>query len=112
MPMDWRTAVGWRTTSWPASSARPRGRLEQGGQHVDGGGLAGAVGAEEAEDFAAGAPVKSTASTAVKLPKSLPRPDTSTMVCLLLKAIRVDALHTLLNCSPQPTRRRDGLTGR
>src|SRR5262245_34846239 len=38
---------------------------------------------------------KSTASTAVKSPKSLPSPDTSTMAWLLLKAVRVDALHTL-----------------
>ena len=40
------------TMSWPATRARARGRGQQGGEHVDGGRLAGAVGAEEAVDLA------------------------------------------------------------
>ena len=47
-----RTAPGSRRRSAPATVASPRGRAQEGGEHAEGGRLAGAVGAEEADDLA------------------------------------------------------------
>ncbi len=46
------TPSGSRLTSTPPTMRRAAGRAEQAAQHADGRGLAGAVGAEKAEDFA------------------------------------------------------------
>ena len=53
-PMVRRTWCGWVATSYPPTRARARVGLEQGREDADGGGLAGAVRAEDAEDGAGG----------------------------------------------------------
>ena len=67
MPKARRTSSGFSTGSWPAIESllgdkhvlsqnahlSARGR-QQAGQHFDGGGLAGAVGAEKAEELPGG----------------------------------------------------------
>ena len=47
-----RFVLAARTGSRPSSSMGPPVGLEQRGEHLDGGGFAGAVGAEEGEDLA------------------------------------------------------------
>ena len=53
-PMTRRTAAGSATTSMPSTVARALGGLAERGEDADGGGLAGAVVAEQAEDGAGG----------------------------------------------------------
>ena len=48
-PMRRRTSSAWSTTSKPATVAEPSVGLAQGGEDADGGGLAGAVVAEQPE---------------------------------------------------------------
>ena len=51
-PIASRTRAPSVATSWPATRGAAGGGGQQGGEHVDGGRLAGAVGAEEAVDLA------------------------------------------------------------
>ena len=48
-PMRRRTSAAWSTTSKPATRRLALGRVAQRGEDADGGGLAGAVVAEQAE---------------------------------------------------------------
>ena len=69
MPIDWRTTIGPRDDVVTVDHGGPRGRPHHRAEHVDGGGLAGAVRAEELEDLGRAASMsKSTPSTAVKSP--------------------------------------------
>ena len=53
-PMVRRTASGSLATSWPAMMARPAGEGNKRRHHANESALAGAVGTEQAEDFAVG----------------------------------------------------------
>ena len=51
-PMCWRTWLGLRGDIEAGHAGRAAGRLEHGAEDAHGRGLAGAVGPEQAEDFA------------------------------------------------------------
>ena len=63
-PMRVRTRSGWRATSMPSTRASPRVGLEDRGEDADGGGLARAVGPEQARAPCPAGTARSTPSRA------------------------------------------------